>query len=194
MITSRRRQEAVAQHRRTSCPGEVVAYPAVRVPFEAIMQHSGLMHAVLRQFAVPARDRPDLMQEIFLSVWRSVEADRFRPSPSVPLKKALQRWLFAATWHHIFHYRERMYRWYKEQAEYTAPEYAPPPLGQVEARLALRGLERLKPELRAVLAGTALGYTAEEIAAELGANPVTTNKRLHRGRNQLRKVLGWARR
>ncbi|WP_438023573.1 RNA polymerase sigma factor [Sorangium sp. So ce233] len=150
------------------------------------------MQAVLRQFAVPARDQPDVMQEIFLSAWRSVEAGRFRPSPDLPMKKALQRWLFAVTWHHILHYRERVYRWYKERAAYTTPgteSHAPSPFGQVEARLALRRLERLRPELRAVLAGTALGYTAEELAAELGTRPSTTNKRMHRGRTQLRKAL-----
>ncbi|WP_437287647.1 RNA polymerase sigma factor [Sorangium sp. So ce406] len=156
------------------------------------MRHSGIIQAVLRQFAVPARDRPDVMQEIFLSAWRSVKAAGFRPSPDIPLKKAMQRWLFAVTWHHIFHYRERVYRWYKEGAPYTTPRtecHAQSPFRQVEARLALRRLERLRPELRAVLAGTALGYTAEEIAAELGASPSTTSKRMHRGRKKLRKVL-----
>ncbi|WP_437957673.1 sigma factor-like helix-turn-helix DNA-binding protein [Sorangium sp. So ce119] len=72
--------------------------------------------------------------------------------------------------------------------------HAPSPFGQVEARLALRRLERLRPELGAVLAGTALGYTAEEIAAELGGSPTATNRRMHRGRRQLRQVLGRARR
>ena len=70
-----------------------------------------------------------------------------------------------------------------------AGEPSPSPFGQVEARMTLRCLERLKPELRAVLAGTAVGNTADEIAAELGARPGTTNKRLHRGRKLLRKLL-----
>ncbi|WP_437318257.1 RNA polymerase sigma factor [Sorangium sp. So ce385] len=42
--------------------------------------------------------------------------------------------------------------------------------------------------------GHRFGYTAEEIAAELGVHPGTTNKRLHRGRGELRKVLGLTRR
>ncbi|KYF74292.1 RNA polymerase subunit sigma [Sorangium cellulosum] len=192
MSTSKRRKEATAEHTRTPRRIEHAEHPAVRVPVEAIMRHSGIIQAVLRQFAVPARDRPDVMQEIFLSAWRSVETGGFRPFPDIPLKKAMQRWIFAVTWHHIFHYRERVYRWYKERAAYTTPGiecHAPSPFGQLEARLALRRLERLRPELRAVLAGTALGYTAEEIAAELGARPSTTNKRMHRGRRQLRKAL-----
>ncbi|HTN91391.1 MAG TPA: sigma-70 family RNA polymerase sigma factor [Sorangium sp.] len=186
------RKEAVAEHRRTSCRVEIGSPPAVHVPFEAIMRHSGMLHAVLRQFGVPARDQPDVMQEIFLSAWRSVEGGGFRPRPEVPLKRALQSWLFAVTWHHIFHYRERLYRWHRELPALAAPGmaiHAPSPFGQVEARMALRRLERLEPELRAVLAGAAVGYTAAEIAAELSAHPGTTNKRMHRGRRQLRKVL-----
>ncbi|WP_437528607.1 sigma-70 family RNA polymerase sigma factor [Sorangium sp. So ce726] len=168
------RKEAVAERRRTSRRVEMGAPPAVHVPFEANMRHSRMIHAVLRQFAVPARDQPDLMQEIFLSAWRSVEGGGFLPRPEVPPKQALQSWLFAVTWHHIFHYRERLYRWYRELAAFAAPgiaRHAPPPFGQVDKRMALRCLERLKPERRAVLAGTAVGNTAEEIAAELGAHP-----------------------
>ncbi|AGP39726.1 RNA polymerase sigma factor [Sorangium cellulosum] len=161
----------------------------MRVPFDAIMRESGLLRTVLRQLAVPAGDQPDLMQDISLSAWRSVEAGRFRPYQHVPVKKALRCWLFAIAWHHVIHYRERLNRWHKARAACATPEIAPSSFGQVEARLALRYLERLKPELRAVLAGTAFGYTAEEIAAELGAHPGTTNKRLHRGRGQLRKLL-----
>ncbi|WP_437304405.1 RNA polymerase sigma factor [Sorangium sp. So ce388] len=186
------RKEAVAERRGASRRVEMGSRPAVHVPFEAIMRHSGMLHAVLRQFGIPARDQPDVMQEIFLSAWRSVEGGGFRPRPEVPLKKALQSWLFAVTWHHIFHYRERLYRWHRELATLAAPGmaiHAPSPFGQVEARMALRCLERLKPELRAVLASAALGYTAEEIAGEFGAHPGTTNKRMHRGRRQLRKVL-----
>ncbi|MGK4001155.1 sigma-70 family RNA polymerase sigma factor [Sorangium sp. So ce1036] len=187
-----RRKEAVAEHRRPSRRVEIDALPAVHVRFEVILRHSRMIHAVLRQLAVPARDQPDVMQEIFLSSWRSVEAGRFRPSQDVSLKKALQCWLFAVTWHHVYHYRERMCRLHKEHAACTAPmppSYAPSPFGQVEARLALRRLEWLGPELRDVLTGTALGYTAKEIVAKLGGNPSTTNGRLHRGRRQLRKVL-----
>ncbi|WP_236644045.1 RNA polymerase sigma factor [Sorangium cellulosum] len=140
----------------------------MRVPFDAIMRESGMLRTVLRQLAVPAGDQPDLMQEILLSAWRSVEAGRFQPYQHVPVKKVLRCWLSAIAWHHVIHYRERVNRWHKARAACATPENAPSSFGQVEARMALRCLERLKPELRAVLAGTAFGYTAE---AELGAHP-----------------------
>jgi RNA polymerase sigma-70 factor (ECF subfamily) len=85
-----------------------------------------------------------------------------------------------------------MYRLSRERAACTAPgspSRAPSPFEQVEARLVLRRLEWLGPELRDVLMGTALGHTAKEIVAKLGGSPSTTSRRLHRGRRQLRKVL-----
>jgi RNA polymerase sigma-70 factor (ECF subfamily) len=185
--------EAESEQGHTPRPNKIAANPSVRVPFDAIMKQSGMIHTLLRRLVVAPCDRPDVIQEILLSAWCSVETGRFRPSPYLPMKEALRRWLSAVAWHHVFRYRERMNRWYSEYAASTAPgiaSHAPSPLGQVEARLALRDLERLTPELRAVLAGTALGYSCKEIAAELGGNPLATNRRMHRGRRQLRKVLG----
>ena len=43
--------------------------------------------------------------------------------------------------------------------------------------------------LRDAVADSALGYTAEEIAAEHGQNPNTIQNRLARGRKQLRRAL-----
>lgn len=187
-------QESEAERRRTPHPTGTDANPAVRVPFDAIMRQSGMIRTVLRQFAVPPCDQPDVMQEILLSAWCSVVAGRFQPPAYVPVRVALRRWLFAVAWRHVFHYRRRMHRWHKEREASAIPGNAPSPFEQVEARLALRGLERFTPELRAVLAGTALGYTCREIAEELGGNSLATNRRMHRGRRQLREVLRPARR
>ncbi|WP_437623830.1 sigma-70 family RNA polymerase sigma factor [Sorangium sp. So ce1151] len=164
----------------------------VRVPFEHIARHSGRIEDTLRKFKVPARDRPDVKQDILLSAWRSVQAGGFRPSPHLKVKRALSRWMFAVTWHQIIHYRERQRRWDMASASPEAPAVvrpAPSLLYQVEARLMLRALDRLKPALRDVVVGSALGFTAEEMAAELGQNPVTIQHRVERGRVQLRAIL-----
>lgn len=189
-------QEATAERRRESYPASGSPPPVPRIPFDALVQPRGMIDAVLYRFAVPARDRPDVRQEVLLSAWRSMEAGRFRPPQHVPLMKALKRWLFGVTWRHISHYRERQHRWYKELAAYTSPRFAyhaPSPYRQIEARLAIHQLSRLEPELRNVLVGTALGRTASEIAAALGRNPTTTNKRMHRGRRRLQKLLSGTR-
>ncbi|WP_437338481.1 RNA polymerase sigma factor [Sorangium sp. So ce394] len=146
----------------------------------------------LCRLQIPECDHQDVMQEILLSAWHTVEVGGFHASEHLSVRQAVRRWLFVVTWHHITHYREREQKWEKGRDAYTHPaidEYAPPPFGQVEARLSLRCMERLKPEVREVLADSALGYTAEEIAARLGQNPNTIQGRLERGREQLRRTL-----
>ncbi|XXY13558.1 sigma factor-like helix-turn-helix DNA-binding protein [Sorangium sp. So ce216] len=146
----------------------------------------------LRRLEVPECDRSDVMQEILLSAWRTVEAGRFHASERLSVTKAVRRWLFIVTWHHTTHYREHQHQWEKGRASYTHPAvdgYMPPPSEQVEARVSLRGLERIEPPLRDAVADSALGYTAEEIAAEHGQNPNTIQHRLQRGRKRLRRAL-----
>ncbi|WP_437720969.1 RNA polymerase sigma factor [Sorangium sp. So ce861] len=146
----------------------------------------------LRRLKVPECDRSDVMQEILLSAWRTVEAGGFHASDCLSGAKAVRRWLFVVTWHHTTHYREHQHQWEKGRASYKHPAmdgYMPPPSEQVEARLSLRGMERLDPCLRDAVADSALGYTAEEIAAEYGQNPNTIQHRLERGRKQLRRAL-----
>ncbi|HTN87545.1 MAG TPA: sigma-70 family RNA polymerase sigma factor [Sorangium sp.] len=163
-----------------------------RVPFEAIVQNSFMIRDSLRRLKVPECDRSDVMQEILLSAWRTVEAGGFYVSERLSVKKAVRHWLFVVTLHHTTHYREHQHQWEKGRASYKHPAmdgYMPPPSEQVEARLSLRGLERLDPCLRDAVADSALGYTAEEIAAEYGQNPNTIQHRLERGRKQLRRAL-----
>ncbi|WP_438026377.1 sigma-70 family RNA polymerase sigma factor [Sorangium sp. So ce233] len=164
----------------------------MQVRLADIVRHIRMIVDVLRQFKVPASDRPDVMQDILLSAWRTVETGGFRPSDRLSKRQAMRRWLYTVAWHHIIHYRERELRWEKGRASYVHPAidgYVPPPFEQIEARLSLGCLERLKPALRDVVMDAAFGYTAEEIAAELGQNPITIQHRVERGREQFRRAL-----
>ncbi|MGK3982347.1 sigma-70 family RNA polymerase sigma factor [Sorangium sp. So ce136] len=146
----------------------------------------------LRRLNVPECDRSDVMQEILLSAWRTVEAGGFHASERLPVKAAVRRWLFVVTWHHTTRYRERQRQWEKGCASYMHPAadgYMPPPFKRVEARLSLRGLELIEASLRDAVADSALGYTAVEIATGRGQNPNTIQHRVERGREQLRRVL-----
>ncbi|WP_437934514.1 RNA polymerase sigma factor [Sorangium sp. So ce341] len=146
----------------------------------------------LRRLNVPECDRSDVVQEILFSAWRTVEAGGFHASERLPLNEAVRRWLYVVTWHHTTHYRERQRQWERGRASYTHPAtdgYIPPPFGRVEALLSLRGLELIDAALRDVVADSALGYTAVEIAAGRGQNPNTIQGRLARGRARLRRAL-----
>ncbi|WP_159396713.1 sigma-70 family RNA polymerase sigma factor [Sorangium cellulosum] len=162
----------------------------VRVPFGSIALDTQVIERMLDQFKVPRCDRPDVMQDILLSAWHTAEAGGFRPVQS-HAEYVLARWLVVVACRHILRYKKRQLRWHNGRAAFRAlplPSHTSP-LEQVDARWALRVLERLTPELRVVLAEAALGSTVTEIAADLGNNLHTTQKRLVRGRRRFREAL-----
>ncbi|AUX20922.1 ECF family RNA polymerase sigma factor [Sorangium cellulosum] len=164
----------------------------LRVPFENIARHRCMIMDNQRRLKIPACDRSDVMQEILLSAWRTVETGGFHASECRSVGESVRRWLYVVTWHHTTHYRERQHQWEKGRDSRVCSainDVVLPPFEQVEARLCLRRLERIDPALRDVVADSALGYTAEEIAAERGQNPSTIQHRVERGREQLRRML-----
>ncbi|WP_438041936.1 RNA polymerase sigma factor [Sorangium sp. So ce128] len=182
----------MGERRRASDAVDVAMRPEVRVAFDAIVQQCSMIRDRLRRLQVPECDRDDVMQDILLSAWRTVEAGGVPAPEHLSMKQATRRWLDVVVWHHTTHYREFQNRWQKGRDSYAhsaIDDLMPPPSGRVEARLGLRNLERIDPALRDVVMDFALGLTAEEIAAELGQNPNTIQERLARGRDQLRRVL-----
>ncbi|WP_437532664.1 sigma-70 family RNA polymerase sigma factor [Sorangium sp. So ce726] len=182
----------MGERRRASDAEDVATRPEVRVAFDAIVQQSSKIRDRLRRFQVPECDRDDVMQDILLSVWRTVEAGGVPAREHLSMKQATRRWLDVVVWHHTTHYRQFQNRWEKGLDSYAhsaIDDPMPSPLGQVEARLSLRHLDRIDPALRDAVVDSALGLTAEEIAAELGQNPNTIQERLARGREQLQRSL-----
>jgi RNA polymerase sigma-70 factor (ECF subfamily) len=182
----------MGERHRAADAEDVAMRPGARVTFDVIVQQSSMIRDRLRRLQVPECDRDDVMQEILLSVWKTVEAGRVPAREHLSMKQATRRWLDVVVWHHTTHYREFQNRWEKGRDSYAYSAIDDPmssPSGRVEARLSLRNLERIDPALRDVVVDFALGLTAEEIAAELGQNPSTIQERLARGREQLRRVL-----
>ncbi|WP_437576865.1 RNA polymerase sigma factor [Sorangium sp. So ce887] len=182
----------MGERRRASHSADVGMRPEVGVLFDAIVQHSSMIRDRLRRLKVPECDREDVLQNILHSAWRTVETGGFHAREHLSMKEALRRWLHVVVWHHTTHYRENQDRWEKGRDSYTNSAidgHLPPPSGQVEAQLSLRRLERIDPALRDAVVDSALGRTAEEIAAELGQNPNTIQGRLARDREQLRRAL-----
>lgn len=182
----------MGERRRASDAVDVAMRPEVRVTFDGIVQQCSMIRDRLRRLQVPECDRDDVMQDILLSVWRTVEAGGVPAREHLSMKQATRRWLDAVVWHHTTHYREFQSRWEKGRDSYAHAALdgqMPSPFGQVDARRSLRHLDRIDPVLRDAVVDTALGHTAEEIAAELGQNPSTIQERLMRGREQIRRAL-----
>ncbi|WP_437898058.1 sigma-70 family RNA polymerase sigma factor [Sorangium sp. So ce124] len=182
----------MGERHRASDAVDVGMRPEVRVAFDSIVQQRPMIRDRLRRLQVPECDRDDVMQDILLSVWRTVEAGAVPAREHLSMKQATRRWLDVVVWHHTTHYREFQRWWEKGRDSYAhaaIDDPMPSPFGQVEARLSLRHLDRIDPALRDVVVDAALGHTVEEIAAELGQDPSTIQERLARGREQLRRTL-----
>lgn len=182
----------MGERHRASDAVDVGMRPEVRVTFDVIVQQSPMIRDRLRRLQVPECDRDDVLQDILLSVWRTVEAGGVPAREHLSMKQATRRWLDVVVWHHTTHYREFQRRWEKGRDSYAhaaIEDPMPSPFGQVEARLSLRHLDRIDPALRDAVVDAALGHTAEEIAAELGQDPSTIQEHLARGREQLRRAL-----
>ncbi|WP_441290240.1 RNA polymerase sigma factor [Sorangium sp. KYC3313] len=182
----------------TTLPGRDSERPPARahraivtLDIDAITRHKAIIDGVLRRWSVPSKDRADVAQEVLLGAWQSMRAGRFQPRPEVPIAVALKRWLIGITWRHASHYVTRAWRRYEvlvPDACRLFQDHARSPLGQMEAREALRELGRVRPRFRAVLALKAQGYTCREIGAALGHNPNTVWNRVRLGRLWLRRA------
>ncbi|WP_438035070.1 RNA polymerase sigma factor [Sorangium sp. So ce204] len=182
----------MGERHRASDVVDVGMRPEARVTFDAIVQQSSMIRDRLRRLQVPECDRDDVMQDILLSVWRTVEAGGVPAREHLSMKQATRRWLDVVVWHHTAHYRKFQNRWEKGRDSYAhsaIDDPMPSPFGQVAARLGLRHLERIDPALCDAVVNVALGLTAEEIAAELDQNPSTIQEHLARGREQLWRAL-----
>lgn len=102
----------------------------------------------MRRLGVPDGDKVDLAQEVLLAAWEKVREGAFQLNEGVALRRAMDAWLYGITWRQWSHYRDRAH-WYREVVTPDPLRGAPlttvEPLGVLEARSALRCLERLEP-------------------------------------------------
>lgn len=196
--------------RMTSCPGgdiessgarerraagaatHLQTRPAVHLNMADIVRERSSIEAELVDRGVPARDLPDAVQDVFLGAWRSMQADRFRPPPDVPVETALERWILGVAWRQASHYMKRAsfrYEVLMADPEELIVMHEPAPCDRIGARMSLCTLRRLAPRFREVLSRAALGWRVDEIAAELGVNPNTTATRLRIARRRFAQGL-----
>lgn len=79
-------------------------HPSKRPPVEALIAERSIILAVIIASGVPARDRPDVEQDIIIGAWRSIERGMYRPDPADEPRKALRRWLWGIAWRKTGHY------------------------------------------------------------------------------------------
>lgn len=93
---------------------------------------------------VPARDAEDVVQEVMLGAWRSLQDGRYSPHEDTPA--ALWAWVRAITRHQIGNARRRAHRRHERMRLPEELEDLAPAPGDLEARVG--AAERLELVLR----------------------------------------------
>jgi RNA polymerase sigma-70 factor (ECF subfamily) len=154
-------------------------------------RHQSRVLRVLRLVGIPAQDREDVAQEVFIRVFRHL--DGFRPG------HAFQGWLYRVTVNAAHDHRTRSNRRSRGEAPLEAAAGAPDPdadaargTRQRDARRALEAaLGSLTERERAVfILREVEGLDTREVARALGVSTVTVRRHLGLARRRLRRVLG----
>ncbi|TWD80806.1 RNA polymerase sigma-70 factor (ECF subfamily) [Kribbella amoyensis] len=174
----------------TSSDGEVLRAVARgdRAAFALLYErHAGWLLLRLRHRCADAQLVEDVVQETFLAVWHG--ADRYREQSGADVAGWLwrigQRRLVDAL--RRTGARDRLWRVLRGRPSKDEPSAEDQVLLGVEHGDLGAALDRLPPELRAVLQATVLdGLTTREAAALLGVPPGTVKTRAMRARRELR--------
>ncbi|HTN88386.1 MAG TPA: sigma-70 family RNA polymerase sigma factor [Sorangium sp.] len=164
-------------------------HPAAHPSIQAILAERSLILAVLISSGVPARDRPDVEQQVLLGAWRSVERGLYRPDPSEDPRRALRAWIHGVAWRKVSHYVNSAY--VRRVVLHAQPlgvlrEPAGPSLeAQIDARADLQALAQLKPWQREMLLAVDRPESLVAFAKARGMNPYTAASRLRIAREAL---------
>lgn len=159
-----------------------------RVAFRELYErHAPCLLAALRRLC-PGTECEDLLQEVFLAVWR--RSSLYRPERGEPLT-----WLFAILRNKVIDHRRRLAA--RPRYEELDPERSPATAAADDPgdrRLLLeQALVTLRPDERRALEMTYFaGLTYEEAAATLEVPLGTLKSRITAGLRRLRDALGGA--
>jgi RNA polymerase sigma-70 factor (ECF subfamily) len=152
---------------------------------ELYERHAASLHSALRRLC-PGTDCEDLLQEVFLAVWR--RSSLYRPERGEPLT-----WLFAILRNKVIDHRRRASaRPRYEELDEERAQTAAPDTDPGDRRLVLeQALVALRPDERRALEMTYFaGLTYEEAATALEVPLGTLKSRISAGLRRLRDALG----
>ena len=160
---------------------------------EALLdRHQGKVLRVLGFLGVPAQDREDVAQDIFVRVFRHL--DGFRRG------RPFGGWLYRMTVNAAHDYRGRRSRLIREEAPWgpdmeAEKDLGPGPAESYRQQELLEALETAMEDLsereRAVFALKELeGLETGEVARTLGITSITVRRHLARARKRLKALLG----
>ncbi len=165
---------------------------------ELLSRFGGRLHALARRICRSEEDADDLVQEVFLTAWRSWDGFEGRSNPS--------SWL----WTIAVRACQRMHRRRKGEPERMASLEELSPFGAsempdvrrqrasvLEDLLMQEGRERMEEAVAELpmnfriplVLKDIVGFSVDDVAAILGIKPATVKTRLHRARMKLRAAI-----
>ncbi len=176
-------------------PSDDWAIPRDEAIPRLLEEHGRKLYGLSLRICGTPEEAEDLVQEVFLNAWRSWDQFEGRSTPFV--------WLYTIARHAC----QRMHRKKSGEPEHVdsldellpfgAPRLAVVPAEDdtVDERLARQdaagqAIASLPIEFRmALVLKDIIGFSVDEVAEILGANPATVKTRLHRARLKVRKAL-----
>ena len=153
----------------------------------AVLAEAPALRRLLRRAGVGPGDLDDILQETLLGAWLAIRAGRYRPGPGGG-RARLMAWLATIAFRKRYH---ALYRAHRRRELLTpnpcglAADPGADPCSRIDARAALRALDRLPETLWALIAARAAGATVSEAAREFGIPVRTAFARLRRVRRRL---------
>jgi DNA-directed RNA polymerase specialized sigma24 family protein len=153
----------------------------------------------LRRRGVARHDVDDVVQDVALGAWRSLQAGSYQAAPGVPPERALRAWLDGVAWRMVSNHRRRAYRRREVPVEdQPIAELAANKVVelrcQLDARDALRAVDALPEHYRDVLLAFGQGEEIADFARAHGMPEGAAWSRLRLGRIALIELLagrGW---
>lgn len=144
-----------------------------------IRQHQGILGKICWLYADSAEDRDDLRQEIMLQAWKSF--------PRFEGKSKFSTWLYQVGLNTALTIRKkRRITTTDIDASYNISSEEP---NVDDAQRLLLAMKRLPEAERMILTLHLEGYKNQEIAEMLGTTPNNLNVKLHRSKQQVKKML-----
>lgn len=150
-------------------------------------RHAGWLHARLARRCADPEVVREVLQDTFVTVWRSAAGHRGQEAGG---------WLWTIAARRLVDARRAQERAARAAAAETLPAPAPAPSAEERVLAALEygdvgtALDRISPELREVLRATVVdGLTTRETARLLGIPEGTVKSRAARARAELRTAL-----
>jgi RNA polymerase sigma-70 factor (ECF subfamily) len=150
-----------------------------------LREHGAIVHHVVNGFA-SGDDRNDILQEVLLTVWKSIPAFRGQARPTTYLYRVCHN--AALLWTRTEkNYRRRVERF----SAFSVEEFTPNPDSLTDERLArlYAAIHALKPLDRSLMLLLLDGLSYREIAEVLGLSESNVGVKINRIKNQLSRTL-----